>query len=154
MRILMVCLGNICRSPLAEGLLKSKIQSRNLNWTIDSAGTANYHTGSPPDFRMVETAKKHGVDLSILKARQFNKNDFSDFDRIYVMDSENYRNVMKLSSNPSHQAKVFYMLDHLNPGENLAVPDPYYGHLNGFEAVFQLLNNATEQLINDLTNDK
>lgn len=93
MRILMVCLGNICRSPLADGLLRNKVSEKKLPWMVDSAGTAAYHIGNPPDHRMIQTAKANRIDISEFRARQFTTQDFVAFDRIYVMDQSNYNNV-------------------------------------------------------------
>lgn len=154
MRILMVCLGNICRSPLADGILRNKVSHKQLPWMVDSAGTAAYHIGNPPDLRMIQTAKSNGIDISGLRARQFTSRDFEDFDRIYVMDQSNYKNVLAMASSNAHWQKVSLLLDHLYPNKQLEVPDPYYGNQSDFDAVFTLVNEATEALISDLTNDK
>lgn len=154
MRILMVCLGNICRSPLAEGLLRHKVSKKKLPWTVDSAGTAAYHIGNPPDHRMILTSKAKGIDISGLCARQFTAIDFVNFDRIYVMDQSNYNNVLRLAKTNMDRSKVFFLLDHLHPTNQIEVPDPYYGNQSNFDEVFALVNEATEALITDLTNDK
>ena len=138
-KILMVCLGNICRSPLAEGILKSKLSE---NFVVDSAGTANYHIGSSPDERSVAVAKKHGLDISKLKGRQFNITDFDTFDFIYVMDESNYQNVVKLARNAEDIAKVKLILNEVYGNKNYEVPDPYYGGDDGFENVYQMLDEA------------
>lgn len=151
MRILMVCLGNICRSPLADGLLRHKVTQRGLSWEVDSAGTANYHVGAPPDARMVDTARSMGFDISALRARQFSKEDFMRFDRIYVMDRSNYTNVIKVASTQEEHDKVLFLLDHLYPGKEAEVPDPYYGTSKDFNDVFALVDEATNALLNDLT---
>lgn len=143
-KILMVCLGNICRSPLAESLLRSKVDSKNV--TVDSAGTANYHVGQQPDERMTATGKKHGLDLSSLRGRQFTQEDFSQFDHIYVMDNSNYTDVVKLATTEEERAKVTLILDEIMPGENCAVPDPYYGGDQGFEHVYDLLDQSTDKI--------
>jgi len=153
MRILMVCLGNICRSPLADGLLRNKVSEKKLPWFVDSAGTAGYHIGNPPDLRMIQTAKSNGIDISDLRARQFNTKDFTAFDRIYVMDQSNYNNVLRLASTNADRQKVYLLLDHLYPNKQLEVPDPYYGNQSDFDAVFTLVNEATEALISDLTHE-
>ena len=153
MRILMVCLGNICRSPLADGILRNKVSEKKLPWIVDSAGTAAYHIGNPPDHRMIQTAKDNGIDISGLRARQFNTKDFTAFDRIYVMDQSNYNNVIRLASTNSDRQKVYLLLDHLYPNKQLEVPDPYYGNQSDFDAVFTLVNEATEALISDLTHE-
>ncbi|ALJ06600.1 protein tyrosine phosphatase [Pseudalgibacter alginicilyticus] len=138
----MVCLGNICRSPLAEGILKSKLPKD--KFIIDSAGTANYHTGNPPDERSIEVAKKHGLNISNLKGRQFNVSDFEKFDLIYVMDTSNYNNVIKLAKNNDDIAKVKFILNEIYPNQNYDVPDPYYGGNKGFENVYRMLDEACE----------
>jgi protein-tyrosine phosphatase len=153
MRILMVCLGNICRSPLADGLLRNKVSEKKLPWIVDSAGTAAYHIGNPPDHRMIQTAKSNGIDISDLRARQFNTKDFTAFDRIYVMDQSNYNNVLRLANTNADRQKVYLLLDHLYPNKQLEVPDPYYGNQSDFDAVFALVNDATEALISDLTHE-
>jgi protein-tyrosine phosphatase len=139
-RILMVCLGNICRSPLAEGILKSKL-SNNL-YFIDSAGTANYHVGAAPDKRSVTVAKLHGIDISNLKGRQFKETDFDKFDIIYVMDVSNFNNVTKLARDKNDLLKVKFILNETYPNQNYDVPDPYYGGDHGFENVYHMLNEA------------
>lgn len=150
MKILMVCLGNICRSPLADGLLRKKIEDKGLNHSVDSAGTSSYHIGAQPDSRTQENAKKHGVDLSFLRARQFTKADFQEFDRIYAMDSSNVFHILELAQTESDKAKVRLLLD-LIPGQhNKEVPDPYYGGEQGFEVVYQLVDQATDILVEEL----
>ncbi|MCX6171220.1 MAG: low molecular weight phosphotyrosine protein phosphatase [Flavobacterium sp.] len=139
-KILMVCLGNICRSPLAEGLLASKLPKD--KFIVDSAGTGNYHVGRKPDTRSIATAQKNGLDITHQKARQFNSNDFDDFDYIYVMDSSNYSDVIDLAKNEIQKSKVDMILNHLFPGENVDVPDPYYGLQNGFDMVYEMLEET------------
>lgn len=146
-KILFVCLGNICRSPLAEGIILHLKQKHNLNLEIDSAGTSHYHIGEAPDMRTIANAKKNGVDISFLRARQFNVNDFDVFDKIYVMDKSNFENVIALSQNQMHKDKVSLFLNSVYPEKNLEVPDPYYGGEKDFEAVFQLVYKASELFI-------
>ena len=141
-KILMVCLGNICRSPLAEGILSSKLSADKFK--VDSAGTGDYHIGGPPDPRSVAIAKKNGVDISFQKARQFNIKDFSDFDLIYVMDQSNYENVIDLAPDEQSKNKVDLILNALFPNENVDVPDPYFGLPNGFEVVYKMLNETCD----------
>lgn len=148
MKILMVCLGNICRSPLAEGVMRSKIMEHNLDWEVDSCGTSNYHIGENPDSRSQENALSHGIDISKLEGRQFTKQDFDEFDKIFVMDSSNYNNVIKLADNQTQIDKVDLLLNQSNPGSNNNVPDPYYGGPQGFENVYQLINEACQCFIN------
>jgi len=147
MRILMVCLGNICRSPLADGVLRHKVQEKNLPWVVDSAGTASYHIGSPPDPRMVKTASKHGVDIGFLRARQFTSEDFNAFDRILVMDKSNYANVLNLASNQEDINNVMFLMDYLNPMQQKEVPDPYYGAQEDFDVVYKLVDEATDAIL-------
>ena len=143
MRILMVCLGNICRSPLAEGILKQK--TKHLNLTIDSAGTAGYHIGKSPDPRAVAIAKKHDINISKLKARQFSRIDFENFDTIYVMDINNFSHLISLSSNAQERNKIRLILNELDPKNHDSVPDPYYDD-NGFKKVYNMLNEACEKI--------
>jgi len=150
MKILMVCLGNICRSPLADGLLRDKINKYGLNSQVDSCGTSSFHIGEKPDERMMETALKHNCNLSNLSARQFTPKDFKQFDVIYVMDYSNYNNVISLAENESDKQKVKYFLNELFPNENRAVPDPYYGGEQGFENVFELVDKTTDVILEKL----
>jgi len=144
-KILMVCLGNICRSPLAEGILKSKVNSEDI--FVDSAGTGPWHVGQLPDPRSIEIAKKHGIDLTDQRGRQFNQKDFLDFDYIFVMDNSNKSNVLQLAKNEVDLKKVQLILDELFPSENVDVPDPYYGGDQGFESVFQMLDKACDEIV-------
>lgn len=136
----MVCLGNICRSPLAEGILKSKLPKE--NFIVDSAGTSNYHIGDAPDIRSIEVAKKYGVDITSQKGRQFTVKDFDEFDYIYVMDESNYKNVIHLARNTSDKNKVSLILNEIYNNQNHSVPDPYYGGKQGFENVYKMLDEA------------
>jgi len=146
-KVLMVCLGNICRSPLAEGILKSKVDSNTV--FVDSSGTAGYHVGNPPDKRSVAVAKKHGIDISTQKCRQFSKNDFEKFDLIYAMDESNFINILSLANTKKDEKKVRLLLDELDLGFN-EVPDPYYGGVDGFEEVYQMINSACEAIVKKL----
>jgi len=148
-KILFVCLGNICRSPLAEGIMLHLKDKHNLKIEIDSAGTASYHIGEAPDVRTISNAKKNGIDLSQLRARQFNASDYDAFDNIYVMDQNNLKNVLALAKNKDHKQKVSLFLETLYPGSGMEVPDPYYGNENGFEEVFQLVFKACDNLRNN-----
>jgi protein-tyrosine phosphatase len=141
-KILMVCLGNICRSPLAEGILQSKLPAG--DFIVDSAGTGNWHAGQGPDKRSVATAKERGLDISCQIARQIRVSDFTEFDHIYVMDSSNLRDVQQLAPNASAKAKVKLMMDEIYPGEGVDVPDPYYGGPEGFDNVYDMLDQACE----------
>lgn len=147
-RILMVCLGNICRSPLAEGILKSKVDRREV--LVDSAGTGAYHVGELPDPRSIAIAKSHKLDITDQRARKFVVNDFDAFDYIYVMDSSNYANVIKLARNKEDESKVHYILNEVFPGENMDVPDPYYGGEFGFKNVYKMLDEACDVIVKKL----
>lgn len=149
-KILMVCLGNICRSPLAEGILKSKLPSD--SFFVDSAGTGDYHIGKNPDSRSIAIARKHGLDISNLKGRQFNVSDFDKFDIIYVMDESNYRNVLLLARNEQDKAKVKFILNEIHPNQNYNVPDPYFGGNDGFENVYHMLDEACSVIATRLQN--
>lgn len=144
----MVCLGNICRSPLAEGLLASKLPKN--NFFVDSAGTGGYHIGREPDHRSIATAKKNGLDISHQKARKFTTQDFEDFDYIFVMDNSNYDDVTFLAKTAEQKQKVQLILNELFPGDNVDVPDPYYGLQNGFDMVYEMLDEATDLLAKKL----
>jgi protein-tyrosine phosphatase len=145
-KILIVCLGNICRSPLAEGIMLKLIEEKNLNLIIDSAGTSNFHVNETPDKRTIDNAKKHHVDLSPLRARQFVYSDFESFDFIYVMDKSNLSNVLSLAKIEKDKAKVDLFLNCSFPNKNLEVPDPYHGNENDFENVFNLIYEACEAI--------
>ena len=141
-KILMVCLGNICRSPLAQGILESKINS---NTVVDSAGTAAYHVGNPPDPRSIAVAKQNGIPISQFRARKFTREDFKNFNHIYVMDQSNYKDVIGLAETREEQEKVSLLL----PDEK-EVPDPYYGDSEGFESCYSLLDDACTQIVKKL----
>ncbi len=136
----MVCLGNICRSPLAEGILQSKLSSQ--SFFVDSAGTAGYHVGELPDRRSIEVAKKYGIDITNQRSRKFVKSDFEDFDLIYAMDESNYSNIVSMTDDYNETQKVKMILNELYPNENRSVPDPYYGGDQGFENVYRMLDEA------------
>jgi protein-tyrosine phosphatase len=142
-KILMVCLGNICRSPLAQGILEKKVDPKKI--IVDSAGTGGYHLGKPPDPRSIAIALKNGIDISNQRCRKFTPQDFERFDRIYAMDRSNYKNIIALATNKSDKAKVRLLLDELGP-ENREVPDPYYLGDAGFAEVFALIDTACDAL--------
>ena len=148
-KILMVCLGNICRSPLAEGLLASKLPKD--KFIVDSAGTGHWHVGKQPDQRSIDIAKKNGLDITNQKGRLFDVADFDSSDYIYVMDSNNYDDVVKLARTDDHRKKVKMILDELFPGEKVDVPDPYFGLQNGFDTVYNMLDQACENIAEKLT---
>ncbi len=146
-KILMVCLGNICRSPLAEGIMRSKLSE---DFTVDSAGTGGWHAGELPDKRSIATAKNRGLDITNQRARQFKRSDFDTFDHIFVMDNSNYKDVLALAPNEEAKSKVKLILNEIFPNENVDVPDPYYGGQEGFENVFDMLDQACEEIARKL----
>lgn len=146
-KILMVCLGNICRSPLAEGLLQSKLPKR---FIVDSAGTGDWHIGSPPDKRSVAVAKLNDLDISSQRGRQFKVSDFDEYDYIYAMDNSNYRDLVALAPNEDAKSKIRLILNELFPDENMDVPDPYFGMHNGFEQVYDMLNRTCDVIAKNL----
>ena len=139
----MVCLGNICRSPLAEGILRSKVDTSLIQ--VDSAGTAGYHIGNPPDPRSVAVARKYQIDISQQRCRRFVREDFERFDHIFVMDQSNYQDVMEVAKDSGHFEKVRLLLEEIEMGPS-EVPDPYYGGDSGFEYVFDLIDKACDAL--------
>ncbi|MCV9931025.1 low molecular weight phosphotyrosine protein phosphatase [Flavobacterium sp. LS1R47] len=147
-KILMVCLGNICRSPLAEGILASKLPKD--IFLVDSAGTGSWYVGRNPDERSIAVAKKNGLNISNQKGRQFKTSDFDTFDYIYVMDSSNYNDVIALTKKQEQKDKVQLILNELFPSENVDVPDPYYGIPNGFNSVYEMLDEAAEVIAKKL----
>jgi protein-tyrosine phosphatase len=148
-KVLMVCLGNICRSPLAEGILVSKVNEHEI--FVDSAGTGAYHIGKLPDERSIEVARKYGIDITNQRARKFTIKDFDTFDYIYAMDESNYQNILMLARTKDDKYKVQLILNETHPTKNLAVPDPYYGGNQGFENVYTVLVEACEIIANKLS---
>ncbi len=144
----MVCLGNICRSPLAEGILKSKVNSNTV--FVDSAGTSAYHIGKLPDERSIEVARKYGIDITKQRARKFVVKDFEEFDIIFAMDDSNYQNILSLARHKADEQKVRMILNETHPTKNLSVPDPYYGGNEGFENVYKMLDEACELITKKL----
>jgi protein-tyrosine phosphatase len=141
-KVLMVCLGNICRSPLAQGILESKV---NLDKVfVDSAGTAAYHVGNLPDERSIDVAYKYGINITNQRARKFTVQDFDEFDYIYAMDISNYQSILMLAKGEEDENKVRLILNEIYPSENKSVPDPYYGGNQGFENVYQMLDEACD----------
>ena len=144
----MVCLGNICRSPLAEGILSLK--GKHLNLEVDSAGTAAYHIGKQPDIRSIEIANKYTIDLNQQRARQFSRADFDKFDIIYAMDTNNYAHLISLASNERERNKIRMILNEINPKAYQSVPDPYYGGENGFQDIYNMLDKACDKIIQNI----
>lgn len=140
----MVCLGNICRSPLAEGLLKSKLDQE--NYYITSAGTGDWHVDQQPDPRSIAVAKKNNLDITDQLGRQFKDEDFLEFEHIFVMDASNKTNVLSMATSEKDKQKVHLILDEIFPGENVDVPDPYQGSDRGFDDVYEMLDQATDAI--------
>jgi len=147
MKILMVCLGNICRSPLAHGIMENLIKEKNLNWKVDSAGTGDWHIGSAPDKRSIAIAKQYGLDISGQCCRQFQVSDFDEFDRIFVMDSMNLKDVLNLARSENDRKKVRLLLI------DKMVPDPYYED-DQFDSVYQMIENGCREIIDEELRNK
>jgi len=150
MKILLVCLGNICRSPLAEGILKDKLQKKGLSFTIDSAGTNGYHTGEPPHHLSQKVAKKNGIDIGKQISRRFTKNDIDNYDIIYAMAADVMQDIKKIAGDKFDNKKIMLFLNELHPGQNKDVPDPWYGDEDGYDEVYALLNEACEAIAEKL----
>lgn len=150
----MVCLGNICRSPLAEGILRKKFNTLGIKGEVDSAGTGAYHAGERPDVRSQEIANRHGIDISRQRARKFIREDFDRFDAIYAMDRSNYSDIISLARNKQDMEKVHLILNTVYPGENRQIPDPYYGGRDGFLNVYNMLDAACDVIANDILRRK
>jgi protein-tyrosine phosphatase len=151
MKILMVCLGNICRSPLAEGILQDKINKIGLNWMVDSAGTAGHHVGEAPHHLSQKVSKQNGIDISHQQCRKFVREDIIRFDKIFVMDMNNYNDVEKICGADWNKTKVDLLLNLSYPNENKNVPDPWYGKEDGYHKVFKMINEACEKLIENFS---
>jgi len=149
----MVCLGNICRSPMAEGVLKSKIAESGLHAKVDSAGIVGYHTGETPDKRAMQTALEFGVDISDQRARQVADNDFEEFDALYAMDQSVYQSLLRLAGN-EYAYKVELFMNAGTPGCNTDVPDPYYGGDEGFVNVFNMIDATCDVLVSRIKNNE
>jgi protein-tyrosine phosphatase len=150
MKVLFVCLGNICRSPLAKGIMDHKIRVKGLDAEADSAGFEGYHVGEGADPRSDDIARKNGLSLSGHRARRFRVEDFDRFDKIYVMDSNNYADVMSVTRNDDDAAKVEFIMNKVQPGQNHPVPDPYYGGKDGFKTIYQMLDEACERIADEI----
>ena len=143
----MVCLGNICRSPLAEGILQFKVQEAGLDWTVDSAGTNGYHIGDAPHHLSQKVALLHGIDISCQRAWRFRADDFKHYDMIYALAGDVLREIKRMAGHQYDAAKVQLLMDTLHPGKQLDVPDPYYGEEPGYHEVFELISDACDQII-------
>jgi protein-tyrosine phosphatase len=147
MKILMVCLGNICRSPLAEGILQDKVKKANLDWEIDSAGTNGYHAGEAPHKLSQKVAKLHGIDISKQKGQRFVAEDFARFDKIYAMAEDVVEEMKRIAGNKFIAGKVDLLMNELYPGKNIDVPDPWSGPESGYHAAYTLINEACDAII-------
>lgn len=144
MNVLFVCTGNICRSPLAEGILRKKYFEKEINAIVDSCGFEPFHTGDSPDLRAQQVARANGIDISTHSSRLFRIEDFDIFDRIFVMDSYHYQSVMRVARNEKDRLKVDFIRNVVYPGQNKPVKDPYYDQFSAFETVFKQLDEACE----------
>lgn len=149
MKILMVCLGNICRSPLAEGVLRQKAAERGLDWTVDSAATESFHVGEPPHRLSQKVARLHGIDISGQRARRFIPADLDKFDRIYAMAPDVYREMERIAGKKAGMEKVDLLMDVLHPGAGMEVPDPWYGGEQGYHEAYGLIEEACEKILDD-----
>jgi protein-tyrosine phosphatase len=153
MKILMVCLGNICRSPLAEGILQQKAWQAGLKWTVESAGTNSYHTGEPPHPLSQKIARLHGIDISQQRARRFIADDFISFDKIYAMADDVMEEMRRIAENNFIESKADLLLNELHPGKNMEVPDPWYGPEREYHEVFKLLDEACDAIVKKYSPD-
>jgi len=147
MKILMVCLGNICRSPLAEGILQDKAFKAGLTWSIESAGTNSYHTGEPPHPLSQKVAKMNGIDISRQRARRFTVNDFNVYDKIYALANDVMDEIKRIAGKKFDVSKVDLLMNELHPGKNIDVPDPWYGPEPGYHEAFKLIDQACERIV-------
>jgi protein-tyrosine phosphatase len=147
MKILMVCLGNICRSPLAEGILQHKAWNTGLKWSIESAGTNGYHTGEPPHKLSQKVAKRNGIDICSQRSRRFTADDFDNFDKIYAMSADVVEEMKWIAKKKFNAHKVDLLMNELYPGKNMDVPDPWYGPEPGYHDVYEMISKACEKII-------
>lgn len=143
----MVCLGNICRSPLAEGILQNKVRKAGLDWEVDSAGTLGENIGCAPHLLSQKVAKYYGLNISGQKCRRFVKEDIDNFDKIYVMDEENYDDVKRICGKKWNENKVDFLLNEVHAGQNESIPDPWYGGEDGFYKVYEMIDKACEAIV-------
>jgi protein-tyrosine phosphatase len=154
MKILMVCLGNICRSPLAEGILRHKTGQRGLNWQIDSAGTESYHVGEPPHHLSQKVARLNGIDICDQRARRFTAGDFENYDKIYALSSDVLAEMKRMAGKRFDDNKAGLLLDELYPGSKMDVPDPWYGPEPGYHEAFRLIEQACDAIIEKYAYDQ
>jgi protein-tyrosine phosphatase len=148
--VLFVCLGNICRSPMAHGIFRNKAKLNDLNITIESAGTSAFHVGEPSDERAIATLQAKGINILDLRSRLFIESDFDNYDYIFTMDTSNQNDVSDMADRINHKNQPEMVMNLSLPGDNISVPDPYYGGQTGFEDVYQMLNTALDELIEKL----
>jgi protein-tyrosine phosphatase len=154
MKILMVCLGNICRSPLAEGILQHKVNKTGLNWVVESAGTESYHVGEPPHELSQKVARLHGIEICEQRARRFTKEDFERYDKIYAMSADVLEEIKRMSRDKFNEEKIDLFLNELEPGTNRSVPDPWYGTEEGYHEVFKIIDEVCDVIIQRYANIK
>ncbi|MFH1161381.1 MAG: low molecular weight protein-tyrosine-phosphatase [bacterium] len=150
MNILFVCTGNICRSPLAEGILRNKFLQHNIQGIVDSCGFETFHIGDSPDHRAQKIARANEIEISGHQARMFQVRDFDRFDRIYVMDSYHFQSVMRIARNQNDRDKVDFIMNTVKPGSNMPVKDPYYDHNGAFKTVFNQLEEACDTIVQSM----
>jgi protein-tyrosine phosphatase len=151
MKILMVCLGNICRSPLAEGILQQKAWQAGLQWSVESAGTNGYHTGEAPHPLSQKVARLNGVDISKQRSRKFKAEDFEHYDKIYAMADDVLNEMRRIARKNFNEKKADLLLNELYPGKNIDVPDPWYGPEPGYHEVFKLIEEACDAIVKKFT---
>jgi protein-tyrosine phosphatase len=147
MKILMVCLGNICRSPMAEGILQDKTFKAGLTWSIESAGTNSYHTGEPPHPLSQKVAKMNGIDIGQQRARRFTASDFKVYDKIYALAEDVVQDMKRIAGNKFDNNKVDLLMNELYPGKNMDVPDPWYGPEEGYHEAYKMIEKACNKII-------
>lgn len=153
MNVLFLCHANMCRSPLAEGLLKLILKNRNIRAIIDSAGFEVYHINESPDRRAIKKGLDHGIDITEKKVRLFVRDDFDKFDKIYVMDSHAYRSAMYFARNDQDKNKVDFLMNLIKPGKNESVPDPFYRNLEACDETYEILNNACLKIADNISKE-
>jgi protein-tyrosine phosphatase len=151
MKILMVCLGNICRSPLAEGIMRSKIEDNRLNWKVDSAGTNGYHVGEAPHRLSQKVAAMHGIDISKQRARNFSSDDLEKFDLVYAMAEDVIEEMRWIAGKAFRHGKIKLLMEELYPGRQMDVPDPWYGPEQGYHQVYTMIDKACDKIIEKYT---
>lgn len=143
----MVCLGNICRSPIAEGVMRHKAEMNGLDWVVDSAGTESYHIGEAPHRHSQAVCKANGIDISGQCARKFVAADFDSYDKIYAMAEDVYREIQRIGGRHADMTKVDLFLNELEPGSNASVPDPWYGNEDGYKPVYDMISKTCDNII-------